>query len=430
MILIVMSIIFYAYGEPKAVFLMLISILVNYLLALSIDRKKDKKYMFLTVFFNVFLLFIFKYLNFFADIISYIFGVDINIKEIPLPIGISFFTFQAMSYVIDVYRGEVKAQKQIHKLVLYIAFFPQLIAGPIVKYHDIEKQLDSRTVNIDKLASGFRLFIFGLSAKLLIANTMGSIADGIFNGDVNQLNPVLSWIGAICYTMQIYFDFSGYSNMAIGLGRMFGFEFLQNFNLPFISKSIQEFWRRWHISLSTWFKEYVYIPLGGNRKGTKRTYINKLFVFTLTGLWHGANITFLVWGLLHGMFIVLEGVFNRLIKRVPGFVMHIYTMFVVIVTFVIFRADNILYALKYLKSMFILPDSVDIGSSIEICNPYNVTIFIFAVLLSLGFHKKLKNCFNKELCSVAGYGLSILLFALCIINISASTYNPFIYFRF
>lgn len=429
-VLILASLLFYAYGEPKAVLLMIISILVNYIFAIGIEKNKNKVYLAITIIFNIFLLFIFKYLNFFADCLNYVFNTEIYLSEIHLPIGISFFTFQAMSYVIDVYRGEVCAQKKLHKLVLYISFFPQLIAGPIIKYHDIEKQLDKRNINTDRIASGLRLFIFGLSAKLLIANTMGSIADNVFSYGSEDLYSLLSWIGAIAYTMQIYFDFSGYSNMAIGLGRMFGFDFAENFNLPFISKGIKEFWRRWHISLSTWFKEYVYIPLGGNRQGKGRTALNQLVVFTLTGLWHGANVTFLLWGLIHGIFLVSESFAKNIIQKIPDIIIHIYTMFVVILTFVIFRSDSVGYGIKYIVSMFTVPDTANISRAVELCDPYNITIFIIGILLSFGLHKKVSKSFNRKIVNLVSYGLSVLLFALCIINISASTYNPFIYFRF
>ena len=234
-------------------------------------------------------------------------GARIPPLKVSLPIGISFFTFQALSYVIDVYRGQVKAQKNYGSMLLYISFFPQLIAGPIVKYHDIEQQISNRTTDVKEIAAGFRRFIVGLSKKVLLSNTAALAADAVFAAELSQVNILSAWIGAVSYLFQIYFDFSGYSDMAIGLGHMFGFTFQENFNYPYISGSVQEFWRRWHISLSTWFKEYLYIPLGGNRKGAARTYMNKLIVFFCTGLWHGANWTFVVWGLYHGLFLLLEG---------------------------------------------------------------------------------------------------------------------------
>lgn len=428
-VLILASIIFYAYGEPRAVVLMLVSILVNYLFALLISKNKRKIYLIIVISLNILMLFLFKYLNFFVDSINYIFNSGIYINEIHLPVGISFFTFQAMSYVIDVYRGDVKAQKSLSKLVLFISFFPQLVAGPIIKYHDIEAQLYKRNISIDKTAEGIKRFIYGLSYKLLIANAMGSIADTVFSYEASELYPLLCWIGAVAYSFQIYFDFSGYSSMAIGLGKIFGFDFAENFNLPYISKGIKEFWRRWHISLSTWFKEYVYIPLGGNRRGRKRMIINQIIVFTLTGLWHGANVTFLVWGLLHGFFLIVEGLGKNIISKIPAVFLHIYTMFVVVITFVIFRADNISYGISYICSMF-LGSEGNISNAVELCTPYNIVIFLAAFVIAFGLHKKVASLIRGRMAVALGYGISALLFMLCIINISAATYNPFIYFRF
>lgn len=429
-ILIVASLLFYTYGEPRAVVLMLISIFVVYILAKITERNKNKIYIITAILINVMLLFLFKYLNFLVSSINIIFNIEIHMEEIHLPIGISFFTFQAMSYVIDVYRGEVKAQKNLFKLILYISFFPQLIAGPIIKYHNIETQLDNRSINADMVASGLKRFIFGLSLKLFIANTMGSIADSIFSYDIGELYPLLSWLGATAYTMQIYFDFSGYSSMAIGLGKMFGFNFNENFNLPFISKGIKEFWRRWHISLSTWFKEYVYIPIGGNRRGKMRTALNRLTVFALTGLWHGANITFLIWGLLHGLFLVIESFAGNVINKIPKIFIHIYTMFIVMLTFVIFRSDTIEYGVRFIISMFVFSENANISKAIEFFNPYNITIFVIGIFLAFGLQRRIARLVSKETASFFGYISSLILFGLCLINISASSYNPFIYFRF
>ncbi|MDO4889070.1 MAG: MBOAT family O-acyltransferase, partial [Candidatus Saccharibacteria bacterium] len=313
-VLLVFSLLFYAWGEPKYIILMLVSILVNYVFGILVDKapkkgKKRKVLLVLDILFNVGLLGYFKYFNFFTDNVNKIFGEGtITMEDVMLPIGISFYTFQIMSYVIDLYRGEIKVQKNLPKLALYISFFPQLVAGPIVKYKDIDKALDSRKETLEGFSYGAKRFIYGLSKKVLIADVMASVADTVFNGGggVTGLTQPVAWLGAVCYALQIFFDFSGYSDMAIGLGSMFGFKFMENFNLPYISGSITEFWRRWHISLSTWFKEYVYIPLGGNRKGRKRTYLNLWIVFLLTGIWHGAAWNFVVWGLFHGLFIFIE----------------------------------------------------------------------------------------------------------------------------
>ena len=339
-LLIISSLLFYAYGEPVYVLLMAGSASLNYLYGLWIGRAgKKKPVLALAVGTNFLILGIFKYADMLIDTCNRLTGAQFPLIRVSLPIGISFFTFQALSYLIDVYRGQVKAQKNYAHMLLYISFFPQLIAGPIVKYHDIERQISNRTFDLEETAEGFRRFIVGLSKKVLLSNTAALAADAVFAAELAQVGALAAWIGAVSYLFQIYFDFSGYSDMAIGLGRMFGFTFQENFNYPYISCSVQEFWRRWHISLSTWFKEYLYIPLGGNRKGRARTYVNKLFVFFCTGLWHGADWTFVIWGLYHGLFLLLEGILP--VKRLPRALGHVYTMLVVCAGFVIFRADTL-----------------------------------------------------------------------------------------
>ena len=307
-LLLIFSLLFYAYGEPKAIILMIVSIFMNYAFGLAMNpgNKCRKAVLAVSVTANLLLLGIFKYAGFAADMVNLIPGVNVPVPDIALPIGISFYTFQAMSYVIDAYKDPEYIQRNPFKLALYITFFPQLVAGPIVKYYDFAGQIDNRTVTPEMTAQGIRRFITGLSKKLLIANTMAVAADYVYGLDNSQLSMPLAWLGAVSYLFQIYFDFSGYSDMAIGLGRMFGFTFRENFNYPYISSSMQEFWRRWHISVSTWFKEYLYIPLGGNRKGKLRTALNKLAVFFCTGLWHGASLNFIVWGLINGGFMMLE----------------------------------------------------------------------------------------------------------------------------
>ena len=303
------SIVFYAFGEPSAVVLLLLSVACNYILGILVTKgnaKSKKMYVVTAAVINIGMLFGFKYLGFFGSVLGGMTGTELNVPYLRLPIGISFFTFQGLSYVIDVYRNKKLLQRNPFYVLLYISFFPQLIAGPIVRYEDISYQLRHREFNSDRVSRGILRFIFGLGKKVLVANQMGLVADKVFSSSTDSLGTAPAWIGALCYTLQIFFDFSGYSDMAIGLGCIFGFDFKENFNYPFISSSIQEFWRRWHISLSTWFKEYVYIPLGGNRKGKLRTDFNKLFVFFLTGLWHGANFTFIVWGLIHGVCQFLE----------------------------------------------------------------------------------------------------------------------------
>ena len=353
-LLLVFSLAFYTYGEPKAIILMIISIIMNYIF--GVFMKKENKFrktvLTVSIIANLLMLGIFKYAGFGAEMLDRLPFVSMSIPNIALPIGISFYTFQAMSYVIDAYKEPKYIQKNLYKLALYITFFPQLVAGPIVKYYDFADQIDKRSVTPEKTAQGIKRFITGLSKKLLIANTMAFTADYVYGLDVDNISLPLAWLGAVSYMMQIFFDFSGYSDMAIGLGKMFGFDFLENFNYPYISGSMQEFWRRWHISVSTWFKEYLYIPLGGNRKGKVRTALNKLFVFFCTGLWHGASLNFIVWGLINGLFMMLESykIFNTEKWFRP--LRHIYTLFVTLLAFVFFRANNLTTACKHIGKMF------------------------------------------------------------------------------
>jgi alginate O-acetyltransferase complex protein AlgI len=360
---------------------------------------------------------------------------------ITLPIGISFFTFQAMSYVIDVYQGKVEVQKSFWKILLYISFFPQLIAGPIVKYRDINEAISDRTMDADEVAKGLRRFICGLGKKILIANTVGLVADNIFTAGKDNINIVVAWIGALAYLLQIYYDFSGYSDMAIGLGRMFGFHFKENFQYPYGADSIQEFWRRWHISLSTWFKEYLYIPLGGNRKGTARTCLNRVIVFFLTGLWHGANWTFVVWGLWHGMFLLLE-TFLPFVKKLPKIIARIYTLLVVCVGFVMFRADSLRDGLFMIKKMFtgFTFNTQCTSFALQQLTPWFIVMFVVGIVGAApirGLSDRIREHVEcKELSSgwkkvqIGLYLLSVVLLGWCIIRLSGSTYNPFIYFRF
>lgn len=433
-VLLVLSLFFYAWGEPIYVGLMIVSAFVNYLLALGGKSHNIAAKIFAvtaTVIFNVGLLGIFKYSALIVNSINALWNLNIAVPDIALPIGISFYTFQSMSYVFDVWRKDTAPQKNFFKLLLYISFFPQLIAGPIIKYKDIAAQLDSRKVTADNLGSGIRRFIIGLSKKLLIANNVGLIADMAFGASSEQLSMPVAWLGAITYCLQIYFDFSGYSDMAIGLGRISGFNFNENFNYPFTAKSIKDFWRRWHISLSTWFKEYVYIPLGGNRKGAFRTGINKLIVFFLTGLWHGAQWTFVVWGLFHGFFLMLEtyGVIKpEKWKFKP--LKHLYTLFIVCMAFVLFRADSFSAAFEMFKAMFtgINVSTASLNLLAEALNPF----LIFCVGAGIIASTPVIKVFNKDLSvlSACGYVVSFGLYILCMVSVVSSQFNPFIYFRF
>lgn len=426
-LLIMASLFFYAFGEPVYVILMTGSILTNYAMARLIAgyQKRARIFLCMAVVFNLGLLVFFKYA---ALIIQTIRGLSVgqsSCPEIALPIGISFYTFQALSYCVDVYRDRGLVQKNVWKLMLYISFFPQLIAGPIVKYHDIEKQLSDRAVTIGDTAVGIRRFICGLGKKLLIANSMAYIVDTLYTTQINM--ALTAWVSAVCYIFQIYFDFSGYSDMAIGLGRMFGFTFQENFQYPYVSTGIREFWRRWHISLSTWFKEYLYIPLGGNRKGKVRTTLNKLVVFMATGIWHGADWTFLLWGLFHGLFITLED--HGLVPFKNRISTHIYTMLVIICGFVIFRADTIGQAVHIFGAMFtgFHMEVVEMMILAKLLTPWNVACAIVAAVLSTPVSCWLKQTIKNE---AVYYTASLVLLAVCIMELASGSYNPFIYFRF
>ena len=433
-LLVVASILFYAYGEPVYVVMLIVSSFLNYLLALFLERSKENKKIWITfaVFLNLAILIVFKYTGFLIDCVNTAVKTAIPIPEIRMPIGISFFTFQAMSYVIDVYRDVTKAQKNFGKVLLYISFFPQLIAGPIVKYHDIEVEIDTRKQDLNGAAEGIRRFVTGLCKKVLIANTMGLVADSLFGAASSQINMLGAWIGAIAYMMQIYFDFSGYSDMAIGLGRMFGFHFKENFNYPYISGSIREFWRRWHMSLSGWFREYLYIPLGGNRKGRARTVVNKMIVFLATGIWHGAAVNFVFWGIYHGLFLMLEEYVPAIARKggkIKSVFQHIYTLLVVCIGFVFFRAETMSQGLFWLKKMFLdfSVTSASMSLVVSQITPLFLVTLAVAALASCPWKARVQNCKGYETIS---YVLSMGGFLLCILSLAGGTYNPFIYFRF
>ena len=434
--LMVASLFFYAWGEPRFVIVMIGSIIMNYTAGMLIYRFPSRKKVFLVicVIVNLSVMFIYKYLGFTITNLNLIFNDAIPMVNLALPIGISFFTFQAMSYVSDVYRGDVAVQKNPLYVAMYVSFFPQLIAGPIVRYIDIEKEIDERSVSLDDFAAGIRLFLIGLSQKVLLANTLSVVAEKAFNSAPEELSTVFLWGGAFAYTFQIFFDFSGYSTMAIGLGRMFGFRFLENFNFPYISQSISEFWRRWHMSLGTWFRDYVYFPLGGSRvKAKSRLVFNLAVVWLLTGIWHGANWTFLVWGILYFVLITFEklsGYPQKFKHRASRVLYMIFTLLSVVLGWVIFRADTLSYAMRYIKAMF-SPFHPLIDSSAIMYIGENATFFVFAFLCSLPLKQWI---FKKKKVSK---GLSflgdIILVALMIMSVSylnTKSVNPFIYFNF
>ena len=438
--LLLASLLFYAWGEPKFVLVMMASILLNWAFGwlVSANKARDrlcKLIIAIDVFLNLSLLFVYKYLSFTGTIIESLFGADLGIPQIALPIGISFFTFQAMSYVIDVYREKGAVQKNILCVGLYISFFPQLIAGPIVRYETVADEIMNRKETLDDFFDGFARFVVGLAKKVLLSNSFAFLADQAFNmsRDGQTLSVAFCWLGALAYTLQIFFDFGGYSDMAIGLGRMFGFHFLENFNYPYISTSITEFWRRWHMSLGTWFRDYVYIPLGGSRVKKPRMIFNLFVVWFLTGLWHGANFTFILWGLMYFVLLVAEKLtgFHQSKGKVLTVIKWIYTMFFVIIGWVLFRAESLSDAWTYLKSMFgmcgnTLSDGLFTGYLKQ-----SAILLVIGIVLCTPLFRYLKKKTEKNV--LAGY-LSVVvliaLFILCVASLVSSSYNPFIYFNF
>ncbi|MBO4245755.1 MAG: MBOAT family protein [Bacilli bacterium] len=428
-ILLLFSLVFYAFGEPIYILLMIASIIINYLLALLMDKHKNKLLLILAITINIGLLIIFKYTDFIIDINNFLFNTSFVHKNILLPIGISFYTFQILSYVIDVYLGKVKVQKNILFLGCYITAFPQLIAGPIVRYETIEDELINRKTNIDNFYQGLRLFIIGLSKKVLIANNVGYVADHIFQTSPSTYGFIGVITSIICYTLQIYYDFSGYSDMAIGIGKMLGFNFPKNFNYPYIAESITDFWRRWHITLSTWFKEYVYIPLGGNKVKPFRHIINILIVWLLTGLWHGASINFLCWGLFYAIFLLIEKyLLKNILNRMPKLIRHLYTLIIVMLGWNIFYHTNIGDLLNSFKALIGLYGfgSFKVFIYTESFTVINIIAFIAGIIFAMPIIKETKNKYLNMIYDI----ILILLFILCLVFLISNTYNPFIYFRF
>ena len=421
--LIAVSLFFYAIGESMYVFLMIGCVLWNYLAALIMSRAENgtKKKLFLAVCVGVdlIILAIFKYSG----------------LVMALPIGISFYTFQAISYVADVYKGKLPAEVKFGRIMLYISFFPQLIAGPIVRYQDIADDIKKRRITQDSVSSGLRLFIVGLSKKVLISDNVGQLADYVYALSDASLSLPVAWMGAVAYTLQIYFDFSGYSDMAVGLGRMFGFHLPRNFNYPYIADSMLSFWKRWHITLTDWFREYLYIPLGGNRKGKMRTLLNRMIIFTCVGIWHGAGLTFLVWGVYHGLLTVLEVLFPNMIRKM-GILRHVYTLAAVIIGFVIFRADNIGQAAGVIGHMFV-PVAMDAERMAALMAPLDavtITSILAGVIASTPvlrvISERIKASGMGNRFEACAYALSVPMLVLCIMSLAGNGYHPFIYFRF
>ncbi len=449
LILFIASLIFYAWGEPVYVLLMLASVWINYILgrlmtdddeyfvpkrikffskSIAITRKK---LLITSLIINIGTLFFFKYAAFAISTVTSFTGIILPVPKVTLPIGISFYTFQILSYIVDLYRCDTKVQKSFIKFGTYISLFPQLIAGPIVRYNEIQVQLDNREVTFDKFSKGLTGFVCGLSKKVILANSMGAVFDMFKAQGISEITMLGSWIGIIAYTFQIYFDFSGYSDMAIGLGRMFGFEFSENFRYPYTSKSVTEFWRRWHISLGTWFKEYVYIPLGGSRVNKPRLFFNLFTVWFLTGLWHGASFNFIVWGLFYWMLLMMEKVFLlKLLKKIPSVISWLYLSLTVIIGWVFFSMDTLSDALYYIgvmfgfgsKGLFVTSDLFTLTS--------NLTMFIIAAVACTSIGKKIYNKLEEKGIFFIGPLLIAVGFILSVAYLVSSSYNPFLYFRF
>ena len=430
--LLLASLLFYSYSEPINVVLMLAVIAFSYLVALFCKGKRA--ILALGVAGNLVLLGVFKYTDFAINSLNSLFSLQIPSANIALPIGISFFIFQAISYIIDVYRGDVVASKSIVNVTLYISFFPQLIAGPIIRYHDVETQINDRSASVSDICKGIRRFSVGLAKKVLIADVLAVSVDAIYGTSSEYIGFSAAWIAAIFYMLQIYFDFSGYSDMAIGLARMFGFKYQENFNYPYISTSLKDFWRRWHISLSTWFKEYLYIPLGGNRCSRGRCVLNKLLVFFVCGLWHGAAWTFVVWGLLHGLLLLLEEYLP--LFKINKHIRRVFVLLFVCLTFVIFRSDDFSQATLMIANMFSPPDTtMQLNLAIEQLEPLHIFTFLIALVAQTPISNKVSAIIGNSKEAKARYEIAsyVACFALLIISmltLSGSTYSPFIYFRF
>lgn len=438
-IILLFSLLFYAWGEPVYILLIIISILINYLGALLIRKyiraKEKSKFIFITVLLiDISILFFFKYYGFAIGLLASIVGLNLRVKSIALPLGISFYTFQQISYIADIYMEKIKPQKNLIDFAAYITMFPQLIAGPIVKYNDVYKQLSNRKESITKFGQGVQRFIIGLGKKVILANNIGVIWTQVKELPLNDLSVLLAWIGIIAFTLQIYFDFSGYSDMAIGLAKMFGFDFLENFDYPYISKSITEFWRRWHISLGGWFREYIYIPLGGNKQGTLIQVRNLFIVWFTTGLWHGASTNFIIWGLYFGVVLFIEKIYLKdLLKKIPTIFSHIYTLIIVMIGWVIFDMNTLSDATQYIKIMFGFGDNLFIDNMARYMLNTNFIILVLGIICSTKLISNYMNKIKSTLKENDVFLIALINLLILIISTSylvGSSYNPFLYFRF
>lgn len=445
--LLISSILFYAWGEPKYVFVLIISIILNYILGILIvnnkKNKSSKRIMILSVCVNILVLCLFKYSHMMVQLFESITSDKVDFIGIAMPLGISFYTFQSISYIVDVYRGIANVQKNIISFGMYISMFPKLIAGPVVRYSTIEAEITHRNENLDQiiqnLSYGIRRFVIGLSKKVLFANSIGIIWKSISQGNLLTLPATMAWVGVLAYSFQIYFDFSGYSDMAIGLARMFGFQLEENFNYPYISKSITEFWKRWHISIGSWFKDYVYIPLGGNRKGKLRHFTNIIIVWILTGLWHGANLNFLLWGTYFGVIIILEKLLNRILKRLPNMIRHLYSFVLICFGWMIFALDRIRDVKLYARALFGFNGWGFNTKDITYLFHTQFLFFIILIVASTPFVStvcmKIQNKLYKKrngiyIVTLLQNIIFILLMIVSVAYLVNESYNPFLYLRF
>ena len=434
-----MSLVFYAWGEPVYIFLMVGTIIFDYIMALQIDkykreRRKAKSLFIITLAINIGILVFFKYIGFLISNINSLFGLGISFDELALPVGISFYTFQVLSYIVDIYLGKFPVQRSLISFGAYVTMFPQLVAGPIVRYESVEEQLNYRDESLEKFGQGVERFIQGLGKKVLLANNIGMVWNAISVMDLGQMSVLTAWVGIIAYTFQIYFDFSGYSDMAIGLGKMFGFDFIENFDYPYISKSATEFWRRWHISLGSWFREYIYIPLGGNRVNLTKQVRNIFAVWFLTGLWHGASWNFIVWGLYYGIILLLEKmVFKSILEKTPDFIKHIYTIILVMIGWVFFASTDLTMALDYIKAMFAMSGNPLVDGAGIYYLYTNAIMFVILAICSTPIVKRiLDNIVIKSRIKYVNWSLIIYMAVLFLATayLVNETYNPFLYFRF
>lgn len=427
------SIFFYAWGEPEAVLVLLVSIIINFFLVRLMDKSTRLRKAFLIgiICLNIGILFHYKYAEF---VLNEVLKMNVDIGNRLLPIGISFYTFQILSYAIEVYWGNAGSLTNFFEMGLYVSFFPKVSQGPIEKYTDFVGQLHNRLITYDKMYDGIKRFIIGLGKKVLVANVLGEVTDAIFAVTADQLSTSVAWLGALSYTVQIYYDFSGYSDMAIGLGKMMGFEFKENFNYPYMATSVKDFWRKWHISLSSWFRDYIYIPLGGNRKGNFRTCANLMIVFVVTGIWHGANWTFWLWGIWHGIMQIGEKcLWGKYLKKIK-WVNILYTDLIVLLGWVLFRADSVEYAFAYIKNMFVYRSALPNYTIADYMDSKVFVVLIFGVVFAglaqncmEKYREKLKNSLVVEIGKVL---LLLVVFLLCLMSIASGAYNPFIYFKF